>query len=199
MSKPETIAELADFYYRRFKPIYDHAQLLNSPAAELLLEVHAAFDHLSRHWRFDEPEGNVVDRAVGHLKRGTFDAFKIIVRETYDQYDWLMRSNVGIIDNGDFKADLIQLWSEIKAGASEARSNEGDSKTPQKWHRAFDLWEEVYPKCVQLNKEFFLNPKVSWAKARQHRRFWLGVVVAFVVGLVSGFLANAAWGCVNSP
>jgi len=109
MGKPTTVEELVEFYYDKFKLIYDDAQLLNSPSIELLLEVHAAFDHLSRHWRFGQDLAASVDRAAGHLKRGTFDAFKLIVRDTRDQYDQLMRSNIGAIDNGEFERGLVQL------------------------------------------------------------------------------------------
>lgn len=185
MGKPTTMAELVEFYYDKFKPIYDHAQLLNAPAIQLLLEVHAAFDHLTRHWKHGQDEAKAVDRAARHLKRGTFDAFKLIIKETRDQYDELMRSNIGVIDNGEFEKQLIQLWAEIREGAFVAQNTEGDSGTPEKWDRAFELWEDVHPKCVELRDKFFRSTKVQWAKTRQARLTWRERAIAFVVGFVT--------------
>ena len=192
-SKPTTIAELFDFYYDRFKPIYDHVQLLNEPPIQLSFEMHAAIDHLSRHWKFNEPENVVVERVAGHLKRATFDAFKVILREIRDQYAYLIKIDTSVIDNGEFQGKMIRLWGEIQDAAREARAEEGNSATPEKWPHAFDLWEEAYVLCVEFEQDFFRNPKVQWAKTRQKKIRWLNVLGGFVVGVAASLGATALW------
>ena len=192
--KPQTISELFEFYYEDFKPLYSHLQSLNEPPVELFFEVNAAFDHLSRHWRYDLDEKEAVNAACAHLKRGCFDAFKIVLRETVDHYDELCRVDTSLIDNGDFTKGMLKLISEIKSNATTARMAEGDSRDVESWHLAYELWEPVYVDCVKFDQEYFLNEKVEWAKQKQTRGKWghrlEGVLLSVVAGLIVVYFAS---------
>ncbi|MEO5377654.1 MAG: hypothetical protein H7832_07735 [Magnetococcus sp. DMHC-6] len=94
MKKPLTFKELFDFYYNECKPLYGSISADNILPFELLTEINAAFDHISRHWYYGEEEINVVPQASGHLKRSTFDAFKLILKETRDHYDAIQNTHI---------------------------------------------------------------------------------------------------------
>lgn len=187
--RPKTIPEFFDFYYDRFKLIYSHLQLLNEPPIEMFFEVNAAFDHLSRHWKYNESEEEAVDSACRHLKRGCFDGFKIVVREARRQYDALMEVDLTSINQGQFQRDMIELFASITKGAINARLAEGDSRDESRWHEVFDLWEEVYINCVEFEKVFFQSKDVEWIKSRARKRIWR----SRLEGLVVGLLCTAIW------
>lgn len=81
VKRPTNLEELFAFYYEDFKPLYCQLQSLNTPPLEMFFEINAAFDHLSRHWYYKLSESEAVSATCAHLKRGCFDAFKIIVRQ----------------------------------------------------------------------------------------------------------------------
>lgn len=186
--KPKTIPELFDFYYEDFKPLYSHLQILNEPPLEMLFEINAAFDHLSRHWKYKQNEEEAVNTACAHLKRACFDAFKIVVRETCDHYNELRKTNTSIIDNGDFDKEMRMLHHKIGLGAITARQSEGDSRDETKWHEAYELWETVYADCVRFDKEFYLNEKVEWARRKQSYRRWVNRLEGVFLGIVAGII-----------
>lgn len=188
MNKPQSFKELFEFYYKEFKPLYSHVQSLSFPPLEMFFEVNAAFDHLSRIWYYTEDESQVVALVCAHLKRGCFDAYKIIVREARDQYDQLSKLDTSVINNGNYDSEMRNLFSEIKVGSIEARQAEGDSRDEDQWYRAFDLWKPVYNNCVKFEKEYFLNGNVEWAKRKERWKIWRhrieGVLVSLVAGLI---------------
>jgi hypothetical protein len=199
--KPKTVAELFAFYYSTFKPIYSHVQALNQPPVEMFFEISAALDHLSRYWYYGEQEEGVVDRAASHLKRGCFDAFKIILRETRDHYDALRRLDTSIIDNGRFDQEMIRLFARIKCNSIDARMAEGDSRNSRQWHQAFDKWKQVYVDCVRFEREFFLAPTVDWARTKQVRGRWRlrfeGVAISFVAAVIFWLLFTVIGGSLS--
>lgn len=204
-SKPTNVAEFFDFYYDRFKPIYCHVESLNQPPVEMLFEVNAAFDHISRFWYYQEDEKVAVDRASGHLKRGCFDGCKIILRETRDQYEALMGVDISVIDNGAFERDVIHLWAEIEKGAREARASEGDSRDDTRWDDAFDRWEAVYAQCVHFQQDFFLSDSVQWARTKERKddakKRWRSRVEGIGIGLATAaivWLVSTVWTHVRS-
>ena len=186
--KPKTIKQLFEFYYEDFKPLYSHLQSLNEPPQELFFEVNAAFDHLSRHWQFGLPEEEAVNSAAAHIKRGCFDAFKIVVRETVDHHNEIRRIDTSIIDNGEFDRGMRQLISKIQTGAIAARQAEGDSRDVNAWHRAYELWEPVYADCAQFDRNYYLNGKIEWARRKQSWKSWRlrgeGVIISVLAGLI---------------
>jgi hypothetical protein len=195
MGKPTNFKELFAFYYREFKPIYAELSTSNDVPVEMLHEVNAAFDHLSRAWKYDEPEDKVVDRTLGHLKRACFDAFKLVLSRTSDMHERLLRVDTAIIDNGTFDQRLHRDWAELQARAVEARSKEGNSRdvNVDAWHEAFERWNDVYVRCKNFEREFFLNPHVGWAKKRQGRRTWLRRGEGFLLGVVTSLVAALIW------
>ena len=184
MPKPRTFRELFEFYYERVKPLYNAIQLTNTLPTETLFEINAAFDHLSRAWRFGETEEAVVDRAAAHLKRSVLDIFKILVRNSVTQYQELTKTDISVIDNGKFERELRNLHQEIKRLAKNARKNEGD---PQQ--DPFELWLSVFEPCVQLEREFYESDKWLWAKQRDRAGFWRQQWQGVVVGVLSSLLA----------
>jgi hypothetical protein len=193
MGKPTSLKELFEFYYQEFKPLYSELAAGNSAPAETLYEVNAAFDHLSRFWQYGEPEAETIRCVSGHLKRGCFDAFKIILKQTSDNHDKLNKIDTSIIDNGRFDHGMHALWSEIRTLAIEARCREGDSRDVEAWHEAFDRWKEVYVRCKRFDREFFLNEHVGWARKKEGRRKWWLRVEGIVIGIVGSIAASAIW------
>lgn len=107
--KPQNFDELFKFYYEDFKPLYNRLHIEGEPPLEMLFEINAAFDHMSRHWYYDEKEVDVVDQSCRHLKRGSFDAFKIMLLKTMDKYNELLNVDTSIIDNGRFDRSLKKV------------------------------------------------------------------------------------------
>lgn len=193
--QPTTMVELIQFYYTFVKPLYSAVQLTNKLPVEVLFEINAAFDHLTRIWAYGEPEPDAVRKACSHLKRSCLDIFKIHVREARDQFDELRKIDTSIIDNGEFDRRLVELWHRIKARAQEARVREGDPrKDAAQAVYAFSLWMPVYEDCITLDKDFYNCPKVDWARKkhlRNRRRDW--IIGGLCFGTVSSLIASAIW------
>lgn len=187
---PSTIAELFEFYHDYVKVLYSAVQTENALPQEVLFELNAAFDHLSRHWIYNEPEDKVVSSCYGHLKRSCLDIFKIAVREARNQYDALRKLDTSAIDNGEYDKKLHALFAEIRKGATEARRLEGDGRTDSDGPiKAFDAWQPVYANCLHLDTEFFHHTALDWAKRRWWLKYWKSTLfasaVAGVVGIAS--------------
>jgi hypothetical protein len=95
-----------------------------------------------------------------------------------------------ILDNGEFDRNLIALHHKIKTEATEARRLEGESRNDDEATiKAFALWQPVYEDCIKLEKEFFNHPKLNWAKKKvrmfKRKEYWISVVTAFAVGLIT--------------
>jgi hypothetical protein len=193
-TEPKTFKDLFDFYHNYVKLLYSVVQTENALPAEVLFEINAALDHISRHWIYGQNEAAVVSLAFGHLKRSCLDIFKIATREARRQYVELRRIDTSVIDNGDFDRNLQKLFAEIRQGATEARRLEGDSRTDLTGAiRAFDRWQPVFEACLRLENEFFHHPRLDWAK----RRFWLrfaGTTLATVVLAFMGGIAGREFG-----
>jgi hypothetical protein len=192
--QPDELRSLVDLYYDKYKPLYSRLQAFNQMPIELVFETAAAWDHLSRHWRFDEPEAKCVDKASRHLKRAVFDAYKLLLKKAVDDYDDLVRINTSLIDNGQFDVKLRLLMSEIRVESIAARDSEGDTRGSDGWGKAFDLWAGVFQKIERFNSEFYLNPNVEWAKTKMSemdsKRWWM----AFWCGFASSIAATVVLG-----
>jgi len=188
-NKPDSLQELFNFYYTEFKPLYDRVHIYGQPPLEMLFEITAAFDHLSRHWYYNLDEKIAVEKACSHLKRASFDAFKIILINTIDKYNELLNIDTSIIDNGNFDMSLKHLMADIESGAEKARMSEGDSRDEGKWHVAFELWKEVYLKCYEFEYNYYLNDKVEWAKKRQNRNKWVLRLEGLLIGIIASLIA----------
>ena len=70
---PTTFADLFKFYHEHVKILYSSVQVENVMPVELLFELNAALDHVSRHWCYGESEKEAVEKAYSHLKRCCLD------------------------------------------------------------------------------------------------------------------------------
>jgi hypothetical protein len=193
--KPTSVPELVDFYYTFVKPLYSAVQLTNHLPVEVLFEINAAFDHLTRVWAYDEPEPEVVGKAYSHLKRSCLDIFKLHVKEARRQFDELRKIDTSIIDNGDFDRRLLECWQRLKATAREARVKEGDPKKDDAQAiYAFALWLPVYEDCVTLEKDFYCHARLDWARKMESWGKWRERLIGgLCVGILASLIATAIW------
>lgn len=131
------------------------------------------------------------------MKRSCLDLFKLRVKEARKQYDILCKLNTSFLDNGEFDLRLHHLFNEIRAGSTEARRLEGeqdvDNSVP-----AFDKWENVYTKCIRLQQEFFLHPKLNWARRKGILVFIRQNLLGIIIGVVSSLIAALLWTLANN-
>jgi hypothetical protein len=184
-AEPTTFKELFAFYHDYVKMMYSAVQTQNALPVELLFELHAALDHVSRHWTYDEPESEAVRRAFGHLKRCCLDIFKLKVKEARAQYDQICAIETGDIDNGRYRPAMLSLFVRIKRRATEARRAEGDNLGPVGAMKAFDLWQDVVLDCMEFESEFYLHTALPWAK----RRGWMRSASTFGLGVATSIVA----------
>lgn len=188
---PSTIGELFAFYHDYVKVLYSAVQTENALPQEVLFELNAAFDHLSRHWTYGQPEDEVVGKCFGHLKRSCLDIFKIAVREARKQYDILQKIDTSAIDNGTYDKKLNALFAEIRKGATEARRLEGDGRMDSDGPiKAFDAWQPVYANCLVLDTEFFHHAAVDWANRRWLKKYWKSSLFTIALGFMSGVVGR---------
>lgn len=76
MRQPKTFVELFEFYQSKVKLFYSAVQAENELPTEILFEINAAFDHVSRYHVYGQSEEEVVAKAYSHLKRACLDVFK---------------------------------------------------------------------------------------------------------------------------
>lgn len=188
--KPKTFEELFKFYHEYVKLLYSSVQAGGVLPIEVLFELNAALDHISRHWAYRESEAAVVDKAYAHLKRTCLDIFKLKVNDANDQFVELRSIETSILDNGEFDRNLIALHHKIKIEATEARRLEGESRNDDEATiKAFALWQPVYEDCIKLEKDFYNHPKLHWAKKKvaffKRKEFIVSVITAFILGLIT--------------
>ena len=189
--EPSNISELFAFYHDYVKVLYSAVQTENALPQEVLFELNAAFDHLSRHWTYGEPEENVVRKCYGHLKRSCLDIFKISVREARQKFDELRKLDTSDIDNGEYDRKLLALFAEIRSGATDARKLEGNGNSdPDGPIKAFDAWQPVYANCLRLETEFYHHAALDWAKRRWFKKYWKSTLFTAVVTFSAGYLGR---------
>lgn len=189
MQEPTTFAELFDFYQNRVKLFYSAVQAGNELPTEILFEINAAFDHISRYHVYGQSEEEVVGKAYSHLKRACLDVFKIILRDTLFMVAELEKLDISLIDNGKYEKDLKALEHSIKKRAIEARRKEGDPMTAEADLEvpAFALWLPVFEDCLKLQDDFYHHPAVDWAKKKGR---WMSTK-ALVVSVLASALVGA--------
>jgi hypothetical protein len=195
-AEPVKIDDLFRFYHDYVKLLYAAIQAENALPTEVLFELNAAFDHLSRFWIYGETEGKVVDKAFSHLKRSCLDIFKLKVKETIKRYNEILSLHIDLIDNGDFERKLRDLVRKIKDKATHARKEEGkpdaDDSIP-----CFEPWEEVYDMCIQFEKDFYNHPSIEWAdrkgKIQTLKIFCYGVLASLVASALFETIFSTSW------
>lgn len=187
MPKPATVADLKAFYQDVYRPLYArfNAELAQIPQ-ELHFEVAAAFDHLMR----SEPGGDTfsqadLDRVCAHLKRATFDAFKMLLDRLRKLYDRLSTSDLKAVDNGEFVPHIERRWKEARAISEAARAHESMPEKkydPQEWETAFDEWNKLIPILDEF-EALNIEPKVCRAR-RNQRLDWLKWLGGIILGVI---------------
>lgn len=198
--EPRTVGELFGFYHAYVKVLYSAVQTENVLPQEVLFEINAAFDHLSRYWIYGEEENIAVRKSYGHLKRSCLDIFKIAVRTARTQYDELRKLDTSSIDNGEFDRNLLELFAQIRSGATKARSMEGNGNGDEDGPiKAFDLWQPVYADCLKLEQEFYHHKALDWARRRWISKYWKSTLATIVAAFLAGVAGReygheiAAW------
>jgi hypothetical protein len=181
--------EVYQFYNEKIKVLYAEIEARNNTLpVELLFEIHAAFDHLKRYHVDGEPEQECAKEAFSHLKRGALDAFKLKLKYHNQEYNKLLgnRADLKIIDNGNFLPQLLNDKKGIVQKAQKARTCEGKKDIDE----AFALWCEVSTLIDAFEEAYFNSTKVPWARRQGYFRFGITIVVSFIIGLASGYLAG---------
>lgn len=193
--QPTDMAGLRRLYFDEFVPLYDYISAkLESVPSELHFEISAAFDHVMRAGlEFDgrAPEAENIAKAGGHLKRATFDAFKLLYKYTTRRlWKKLTRSRYECVPG--FVEKVNGLWYEANGVVERARGLErishGDD--PAQWSAAFDEWKKLRDITDELER---LDVSDDAKRARRiYVRSWIlasiGVVAA---GVVSHYISVA--------
>ena len=190
--EPSTFAELQRFYTDVYTPLYD--RFINSGAApqELHAESAACLDHLLCHVNGDV--GNLAEedvrRAAGHLKRASFDGFKLIFEQTRETYLKLMDDRYAEVHDGAFRQEITAQWRKAIAVADAARPLERRSRNINypSWDSAFEKWQELLPIADYFNA-LLTDKTVIRAVAKTRRQkliaaaIWLlGIILGAVIG-----------------
>lgn len=183
---PKNLPDLFKFYQDYVKVLYSSISADNRLPQEILFEIHAALDHLSRKWTYQENEKIVIEKAYSHLKRSCLDVFKLKYKSIKDQYDELKKIDLSILDNGKFENSMRTLFNKIKTGAEDARTLEGNK------HDSFDLWAPVFADMQKFEKKFYSHPEIDWAKKKhkdKKRFLTLGnFILSTIASLIAGFI-----------
>ncbi len=142
------LQELKGFYTEKYTPLYDRFINEGAVAQELHAEVAAAFDHLIL--GVDLQSGAVgascIYKAAGHLKRATFDGFKLIFENKIRKnYQTLMDDRYAEVHDGRFRKEITELWVRASKIATDARNLErkAHEDSIETWNQAFSKWEEI--------------------------------------------------------
>jgi hypothetical protein len=190
--KPNNLKELFDFYHKYVKLLYSEIQAENVLPADTIFEVNAAFDHVATHWTYGISEESAVADAFGHLKRSCLDSFKYKFVRARQQYDALCKIDTSVIDNGEYSVKLHKTFNEMRTLATKARSLEGKADD-DKAVPAFEVWEDVYVKCVKFQDEFYLHPRLNWAKRKGFWNFVRQNFWAIILGILTSLAATYIW------
>ena len=177
------------FYQDYVKPLYCEIEARNNTLpVELLFEIHAAFDHLRRFYVDGEDEEASTIKALGHLKRGSLDAFKLKLKYFNEDIGGLKKKiDFTIIDSGKFYPNLISDKNNIVQLAKRARlleSKEGHVEAFEYWSMTSIAIDEFYEKYL-ADKE-----KLTWARRQTVLLNLKDSWRAFVVGLLSGIASS---------
>ena len=191
---PQSIDELRKLYFTEFCPLYNYlcAKLENLPS-ELHFEVVAAFDHLMRAGlEFDgkKYESENIAKASGHLKRATFDAFKLLYKHTTRPlWKRLTRSRYETIPG--FVEEVESKWQEACRAVENARSLErishGDA--PNQWSLAFNEWKKL--RGITDNLEALLiSDRAKLARRRYTRSVIATVALAIITSIAATYIVR---------
>lgn len=182
----QSLSRLFAFYKDTVKPLYGTIQADGHLPVEVLFEIHAAMDHVSRIFTGDQDMETAVSRAKGHLTRSCLDIFKLSVKEARNQYNELNQMRgLGFLDNGDFAARMRTAWEEIRSASEEARAHDVlDADSSNHEGPSFHKWQRVYVLCEEFRRSYYNHPYKDWAGRQAIIRQWKTHLFAVVVGAV---------------
>lgn len=183
-SQPTDLDGLRKLYFTEFVPLYDYlcSKLENLPS-ELHFEVTAAFDHVMRaglecDGRKFEAENYA--KASGHLKRATFDAFKLLYKYTMRPlWKKLTRSRYESVPG--FVEKVQGEWYKANGIVEKARRLEriSHSDAPDQWAAAFEEWKKLRDVTEELER-LSVSEEAKLAR-RKYIRSWIVGTLAFIV------------------
>ena len=186
---PSDMKGLRKLYFSEFVVLYDYlCSKLNDLPSELHFEVTAAFDHIMRAGlEFDGKvyEEENIEKASGHLKRATFDAFKLLYKyTTRPLWKKLTRSRYEAVPG--FVEEVNEKWHEANQVVERARSLErithGDS--PDQWSAAFDEWKKLRVITDDL-EQLAVCDRAKLAR-RKYVRAWIFGAISTIAVIVLG-------------
>ena len=188
---PGTFAELQQFYTEVYTPLYD--RFVNSGAApqELHAESAACLDHLFCHANGDV--GSLAEedikRAAGHLKRATFDGFKLIFEQTRVIYQQLMNERYAEVHDGAFRQEITAKWLAAVSIADAARPLERRSRDVNyaAWDSAFEKWKELLPIADHFIA-LLTDKTVIRAQSKSRRQKWISALMWILGSIVSALI-----------
>lgn len=193
---PKTFSELQCFYTDVYTPLYD--RFINSGAApqELHAESAACLDHLFCHANGDVGQlaEEDVRRAAGHLKRATFDGFKLIFEQTRELYQKFMDDRYAEVHDGAFRQEITAKWRVAVSIADDARPLERRSRDVNyaSWDAAFEKWQELLP-VADYFIALLTDRTVVRALAKTRRQKMISAAI-----WILGILLSAVFGAVIS-
>ena len=193
---------LRELYFKEFCPLYNYlCSKLESLPSELHFEIAASFDHLMRAGLVingTKYEAENIAKASGHLKRATFDAFKLLYKyTTRPLWKKLTRSRYESVPG--FVEDVNEKWIKANKAVEAARGLERTSRgdSPEQWSAAFDEWKKLRIITQEL-EEMLVSDRAKLAR-RKYARSWIlgfiattlsGVVVTYLVRFIDALLAR---------
>ena len=156
------------------------------------------------------------ERVCGHLKRATFDSFKLIYQnEIRIPYVKFMDDKYAEVHDGDFRKEITEKWTEARRIADEARALERKSREyDTSWDAAFAKWNELLPIAEYFNGLYkdrvdifrgqfclrhsdMVRPvsllKRRWKNAVEECPQRCGITSSFWKGLTISFFAVSIW------
>ncbi len=186
----DNISELFKFYKDYIKPIYFEIEARdNEIPIELLFEIHASFDHISRIYTDSNNEKEECNKASSHLKRGVLDAFKLKLKSFNKELKRLKNINFNLIDNGNFLSNYTKDHLHIIKLAKEARTNETKNDT----EIAFDKWFEVSSLIDKFENNYIETEKIIWARKITKRYFTKNTLIGFILGVIGSIIASCIY------
>lgn len=191
---PHSLDDLRKLYFTEFCPLYNYlcAKLENLPS-ELHFEVVAAFDHLMRAGlEFDgkKYEAENIAKASGHLKRATFDAFKLLYKHTTRPlWKKLTRSRYETVPG--FVEDVETKWQEACRAVENARGLERISRgdAPDQWSAAFNEWKKLRGITDDL-EAMLISDRAKLARRRYTRSIIAASIFAIITGVAATYIVR---------
>lgn len=185
---------LRELYFKEFCPLYNYlCSKLECLPSELHFEVAAAFDHLMRaglEIGGVKYEAENIAKASGHLKRATFDAFKLLYKYTMRPlWKKLTRSRYETVPG--FVEEVQQKWLEANVVVERARGFERTSRgdMPDQWSAAFDEWKKLRDITQELEC-MLVSDRAKLARRRYARSWVAGIVAAILSGVAVSYIVR---------